>query len=134
MYVHLKLRPNIGIVGFPNAGKSTLLKALVPEKSIEVSSTQFTTKHPQVCYVKFDGEEAKLRSNGCKTEVYSFTMAQSSNPFSFPISLRVLALTPSQRQKVFHRPLKPHANEKRNRFTILYSLRTFHSRSPIFLG
>lgn len=50
--IHLKLRPNIGLLGFPNAGKSTLLKALVPEKSVKIADYAFTTVNPQVAFFK----------------------------------------------------------------------------------
>ncbi|CAI5445442.1 unnamed protein product [Caenorhabditis angaria] len=48
--VHLKLRPNIGLLGFPNAGKSTILKAFVPEKSVKIADYPFTTVNPQVAF------------------------------------------------------------------------------------
>ena len=50
--LHLKLRPNIGLLGFPNAGKSTLLKASVPEKSVKIADYAFTTVNPQVAFYK----------------------------------------------------------------------------------
>lgn len=54
MNVHMKLHPNVGIIGFPNAGKSTLLKALAPEKkSIKIAPYPFTTTKPQVLDVRF---------------------------------------------------------------------------------
>ncbi|CAJ0937163.1 unnamed protein product, partial [Mesorhabditis belari] len=46
--VHLKLRPNIGLVGFPNAGKSTLLQAFLPRKSVKIAPYPFTTLKPQI--------------------------------------------------------------------------------------
>ncbi|KAK0406578.1 hypothetical protein QR680_018664 [Steinernema hermaphroditum] len=54
--LHLKLRPNIGLVGFPNAGKSTLMKALVPKKKVKIAAYPFTTTKPQMCYVSYEDE------------------------------------------------------------------------------
>ncbi|GMS95729.1 hypothetical protein PENTCL1PPCAC_17904 [Pristionchus entomophagus] len=48
--IHVKLRPNVALLGFPNAGKSTLMKALVPAKSIKIASYAFTTRHPQMAF------------------------------------------------------------------------------------
>uniref|UniRef100_A0A914VVC3 GTP-binding protein 10 n=1 Tax=Plectus sambesii TaxID=2011161 RepID=A0A914VVC3_9BILA len=50
----LKLRVDVGLIGFPNAGKSTLLKALTPKKKIHIANYPFTTTKPQVCYLKYD--------------------------------------------------------------------------------
>lgn len=64
IYIHLKLRPNVGFLGFPNAGKSTLLKALMPQKPVKIANYPFTTLKPQMCYFKFkddDGEKKVYR-------------------------------------------------------------------------
>uniref|UniRef100_A0AC34GPY9 GTP-binding protein 10 n=1 Tax=Panagrolaimus sp. ES5 TaxID=591445 RepID=A0AC34GPY9_9BILA len=65
MGLHMKLQPNMGLVGFPNAGKSTLLKALAPEKkSIKIAPYPFTTTRPQMIDVRFDeftGEQKEDR-------------------------------------------------------------------------
>lgn len=58
--IHLKLRPNVGILGFPNAGKSTLLKALVPERRVRIASYPFTTLEPQMCYLKYPEQVGRL--------------------------------------------------------------------------
>uniref|UniRef100_A0A1I7Z532 OBG-type G domain-containing protein n=1 Tax=Steinernema glaseri TaxID=37863 RepID=A0A1I7Z532_9BILA len=67
--LHLKLRPNIGLVGFPNAGKSTLMKSLAPKKNVKIASYPFTTTKPQMCYITFD--EQKDTSD----EPFSLTIA-----------------------------------------------------------
>lgn len=59
------------MIGFPNAGKSTLLKALIPKKKIKIASYPFTTVNPQVCYLKFK-EENKIDPK----EVYKIVLRE----------------------------------------------------------
>ncbi len=54
--LHLKLSPNVGVVGFPNAGKSTLVQALVPKKRIKIASHPFTTTNPQLCHLVYGND------------------------------------------------------------------------------
>uniref|UniRef100_A0A0N5BY47 OBG-type G domain-containing protein n=1 Tax=Strongyloides papillosus TaxID=174720 RepID=A0A0N5BY47_STREA len=55
--LHLKIKANVGFLGLPNAGKSTLLKALVPKKPVKIAPYPFTTLKPQVCHYKYSSDE-----------------------------------------------------------------------------
>ncbi|WWC92637.1 uncharacterized protein L201_007596 [Kwoniella dendrophila CBS 6074] len=67
----LKLLSDIGLVGLPNSGKSTILKNLTGKKT-EIANYQFTTLNPQIGVVRvFEGEnddeqweEEKLGQDG----------------------------------------------------------------------
>ncbi|KAL4003242.1 50S ribosome-binding GTPase family protein [Acanthocheilonema viteae] len=71
--LHLKLHPNIGLVGFPNAGKSTVMKALIPKKSIKIANYPFTTLKPQIGYINDFGSE--LESADDNDDSFSLSIA-----------------------------------------------------------
>ncbi|CAD5221816.1 unnamed protein product [Bursaphelenchus okinawaensis] len=52
--IHLKLNTNIGLLGLPNAGKSTLLKAFVPKSKVKIANYPFTTINPQVLDLEYE--------------------------------------------------------------------------------
>lgn len=57
--LELKLIADIGLVGFPNAGKSTLMSQ-VTHLPVKIGAYPFTTLFPNLSYITFKGDERVL--------------------------------------------------------------------------
>ena len=59
IFLKLKLIADVGLVGFPNAGKSTLISRISNARS-KIAAYPFTTKNPVLGVVKFDDGLTKV--------------------------------------------------------------------------
>ena len=59
IHLRLKLIADVGLIGFPNAGKSTFISRVSNAKS-KAAAYPFTTKNPLLGVVKFDEGESKV--------------------------------------------------------------------------
>jgi GTPase len=59
LHLKLKLIADVGLVGFPNAGKSTLISRVSNAKS-KIAAYPFTTKNPILGVVKFEDSETMV--------------------------------------------------------------------------
>ncbi|MGR3951793.1 MAG: GTPase ObgE [Chlamydia sp.] len=61
--LELKMIADIGLVGFPNAGKSSLLSILAHRKNVKVAEYPFTTLTPNLGFITFKGGKRLLMAD-----------------------------------------------------------------------